>query len=140
MQKLWYGNRQESSIAEVKGRKDKMRFHRYHVTVQSDHGSFTFAVVGSSKESAARQVMAAEHCPLRAIRKIVDKGSILQQRLRRNPYRKSLREFLREHREELDEAIQRVAPGAPRNDYERELWIHNDEGLYRWARSEGVRL
>jgi hypothetical protein len=59
---------------------------------------------------------------------------------RQNPYRISLREFLREHREELDEAIQRVAPGAPRNDYEREMWVRNDEGLYNWARSEGVRL
>lgn len=26
------------------------------------------------------------------------------------------------------------------NDEERRLWILNDEGLYSWARSEGVRI
>jgi hypothetical protein len=63
-----------------------------------------------------------------------------KRRVRANPGRKSLREFIREHRQELDELIQRAAPGAPRSDGEREMWVRNDEGLYRWARSEGVRL
>lgn len=54
--------------------------------------------------------------------------------------RKTLRQFIREHRVVLDSHIQRVAPGSPKNDHERELWIKNDEGLYLWARSEGVRL
>ena len=62
----------------------------------------------------------------------------------------TLREFIREHREELDECIARrmSVPGATvqvddlqyRNDEERRLWILNDEGLYNWARSEGVRI
>jgi hypothetical protein len=52
----------------------------------------------------------------------------------------TLRQFIKEHRQELDDCIQRAAPGAPKNDDERRLWILNDEGLYHWARSEGVRI
>ena len=61
----------------------------------------------------------------------------------------TLRQFIREHRAELDACINR-AMGCERkhdagiihkrNDEERRLWILNDEGLYRWARSEGVRI
>ena len=43
-------------------------------------------------------------------------------------------------KEAIDEAIQRVAPGAPKNNDERRLWILNDEGLYNWARAEGVKI
>ena len=55
----------------------------------------------------------------------------------------TLRAFIREHRTELDEAIahaigQETNPRA--NDEERRLWIMNDEGLYHWARQEGVKL
>jgi hypothetical protein len=32
------------------------------------------------------------------------------------------------------------APDKALNNEERRLWILNDEGLYRWARSEGVRI
>ena len=52
----------------------------------------------------------------------------------------SLRQFIKEHREELDELIQNASPGAPKNDSEREMWILNDEGLYHWARSSGVNI
>jgi hypothetical protein len=54
----------------------------------------------------------------------------------------SLREFIREHRADIDQAIRRVVrhPGFTINDAERRQWILNDEGLYRWARSEGVRI
>ena len=31
-------------------------------------------------------------------------------------------------------------PPPTRNDDERRDWILNDEGLYNWARSEGVRI
>lgn len=51
-----------------------------------------------------------------------------------------LRDFIKENREELDRCIQRVCPGASKNDEERRQWIYNDEGLYRWARSCGVRI
>ena len=43
----------------------------------------------------------------------------------------------------MDAAIAR-AIGQDRNpranDEERRMWILNDEGLYLWARSEGVRI
>lgn len=55
--------------------------------------------------------------------------------------RKSFREFIREHREELDRCILRVCPNATYfNDEERRQWVLNDEGLYQWARSEGVNI
>lgn len=52
----------------------------------------------------------------------------------------TLKQFIRDNRDELDEAIQRVVPGAAKNDEERRQWVLNDEGLYNWARSEGVRI
>ena len=54
----------------------------------------------------------------------------------------TLKQFIREHREELDQCIARALGREknPRpNDEERRLRILNDEGLYRWARAEGVR-
>jgi hypothetical protein len=52
----------------------------------------------------------------------------------------TLKNFIRANKEELDECIRRVCPNCRLNDNERRLWILNDEGLYRWARSEGVRI
>jgi len=49
---------------------------------------------------------------------------------------KTLKQFIREHRAEIDEIIQ----SPYKNDGERENWILNDEGLYSWAKSEGVRI
>jgi len=43
----------------------------------------------------------------------------------------------------LDDCIARAIKQDknPRaNDDERRLWVLNDEGLYNWARSEGVRI
>jgi len=50
--------------------------------------------------------------------------------------RKTLKEFIKEHREEIDELTQ----SPYKNDEERRLWILNDIGLYGWAKSEGVKL
>ena len=54
----------------------------------------------------------------------------------------TLKEFIKENRQELDKCIERALgqPSPRKNDEERRLWILNDEGLYRWARSEGVRI
>jgi hypothetical protein len=55
----------------------------------------------------------------------------------------TLKQFIKEHRAAIDECIARALklPKNPNpNDNERRLWILNDEGLYRWARSEGVRI
>ena len=53
----------------------------------------------------------------------------------KNP-RKTLAEFIKEHREEIDE----MTKSDIHNDSERRMWILNDEGLYNWAKSEGVRI
>lgn len=53
----------------------------------------------------------------------------------------TLRAFLRDNRAELDAAITRACPNIGKlNEEERRLWVLNDEGLYRWARSSGVRI
>lgn len=72
----------------------------------------------------------------------------------------TLQQFIKENRAELDAAIKHAIGRVPRaatcycpksgtdhyhepdplNDKERRLWILNDEGLYRWARSEGVQI
>ena len=52
----------------------------------------------------------------------------------------TLREFIKTNRSELHSCVDRVVPNHKRNDDELKMWILNDEGLYRWARSEGVRI
>jgi hypothetical protein len=55
----------------------------------------------------------------------------------------TLKQFLKENRAELDACIARALGKSknPRaNDDERRLWVLNDECLYRWARSEGVKI
>jgi len=55
----------------------------------------------------------------------------------------TLREFVRRHREELDQCIARALKREKNpypNDEERRQWVLNDEGLYQWARAEGVRV
>lgn len=53
---------------------------------------------------------------------------------------KSMRDFIRENRDEIDAAIKRACLNCPLNNEERREWIMNDEGLYNWARGEGVRI
>lgn len=64
------------------------------------------------------------------------------------------REFIRQNRSTIDAAINAVLyrhgdnggrgtipnPPPSRNDDERADWLANDEGLYSWARSEGVNV
>lgn len=54
----------------------------------------------------------------------------------------SKREFIRNNRKAIDEVIREVVanPDLKINDREREMWLLNDEGLYSWARQEGVRI
>ena len=53
----------------------------------------------------------------------------------------TIREFIRKNRAELDEAIKRQVPNIRHlDDDERYQWILNDEGLYNWARGEGVSI
>ena len=55
----------------------------------------------------------------------------------------TLATFIKENRVELDAAIARALREHTNplpNDAERRLWILNDEGLYNWARSAGVRI
>jgi len=50
--------------------------------------------------------------------------------------RKTLQEFIKEHRQEIDEATK----SPYKNDEERRQWILNDEGLYNWARRSRVKV
>ena len=54
----------------------------------------------------------------------------------------TMRNFIRQNRAEIDNAIHSVPgmEGYRLNDEEREGWIQNDEGLYNWARLEGVNV
>lgn len=64
--------------------------------------------------------------------------------------RTSLTAFVRNHRREIDEHINKARtrhdrPGFVRDplrltDDDRRTWILNDEDLYNWARSEGVKV
>ena len=56
----------------------------------------------------------------------------------------TLKQFIKDNRKELDKCIAWALGGEEnhryRNDEERRLWMLNDEGLYRWARMEGVKI
>lgn len=54
----------------------------------------------------------------------------------------TLKNFIKENRSEIDQVIRRAIddPSWRINDAERRLWVLNDEGLYSWARSEGVKI
>jgi hypothetical protein len=53
--------------------------------------------------------------------------------------KKPLRTWIKENREEIDKAIKKVS-NVSIDDEERRIWVLNDEGLYSWARSEGVNV
>lgn len=55
----------------------------------------------------------------------------------------SLSQFIKENRAELDKCIAKALgrdENPYKNDSERRLWVLNDYGLYRWAKSEGVKI
>ncbi len=52
-----------------------------------------------------------------------------------------MRDFIRENREELETCIIRACPNIGKlTAADIADWIANDEGLYNWARSAGVRV
>jgi hypothetical protein len=54
-----------------------------------------------------------------------------------------IRQFVKEHRTELDEHIRLALKGnlwLRLNDSERVLWVLNDETLYNFARRCGVKI
>ena len=54
---------------------------------------------------------------------------------------KPIEDFINENRETIDAAILTACPNCTiDDDDEREKWILNDEGLYNWARAEGVKI
>ena len=55
--------------------------------------------------------------------------------------REQVRKFIRENRKEIDAHIRSICSNVGSlNDNDREQWISNDEGLYNWARSCGVKV
>ena len=52
----------------------------------------------------------------------------------------TLSTWIRKNKEALDAAIKSVVPECRIDNEERRLWVLNDEGLYNWARAEGVNI
>jgi hypothetical protein len=53
----------------------------------------------------------------------------------------TLREFIKRNRGEIDRIIHnRIGEDSTINNDDRREWILNEEGLYNWARSEGVKI
>lgn len=53
----------------------------------------------------------------------------------------SKREWMKRNRAELDREIRIACPNVgPLNDEDRWQWVENDEGLYLWAKGDGVSL
>jgi len=67
-------------------------------------------------------------------------NKIIQYTQKKDYGKSSIYEFIKNNRKEIDEAIKRAVPEARIDDDERRLWILNDEGLYNWAKSEGVNI
>lgn len=55
---------------------------------------------------------------------------------------KSLREWVKRNRAEIDRVVRSGGgmDGYKLNDKDRADWVANDEGLYNWARREGVEV
>lgn len=51
-----------------------------------------------------------------------------------------IEQFIENNRQELQEIIGQETLGFDIDNEEIELWILNDEGLYKWALSEGVEI
>lgn len=53
----------------------------------------------------------------------------------------TVRTFIKNNREEIDQVIKKALnTQAALNDTTRHLWILNEESLYLWAQSEGVKI
>ena len=52
----------------------------------------------------------------------------------------TLKEFIKRNRTEIDSLIRSNVPECNIDNDERELWILNDEWLYKWARRCGVYI
>lgn len=50
----------------------------------------------------------------------------------------TMRNLIRDNRDEIDNSVKNAYGQKPSNDSERHDWVINDEGLYLWARAEGV--
>ena len=55
--------------------------------------------------------------------------------------KESLSSFIKRNRVQIDQAIKGINKNnVAIDDAERRMWILNDEGLYNWAKSEGVNV
>ena len=53
----------------------------------------------------------------------------------------TFRKWISENRETIDATIKACCPNCTRfNDEERRSWVLNDEGLYLFARKDGVKI
>ena len=52
-----------------------------------------------------------------------------------------MNKFIRENEAQLKKMIKQKVPNAKQIDEaEMRLWVLNDEGIYNWARSQGVNI
>lgn len=49
----------------------------------------------------------------------------------------TLRNFVKENREEITKAVLAICSNCKVTLVDLEEWVQNDQGLYSWARSEG---
>ena len=54
----------------------------------------------------------------------------------------TMRQFIREYKDVIDNYVEEKVgkDSMIRTNHERELWINNDEQLYNFARSKGVKF
>ena len=54
----------------------------------------------------------------------------------------TMRQFIREYKDVIDNYVEEKfgKDSMIRTNHERELWINNDEQLYNFARSKGVKF
>ena len=51
-----------------------------------------------------------------------------------------MKQFIKDNRLEISQAIFKRVGYMKLNDNDRQEWVLNDENLYNWARSKGVRV
>ena len=60
--------------------------------------------------------------------------------LRESIQNMTIKQFIREHRKEIDSVVKEYYEQTILNDTARHEWVLSDRGLYEWAQQEGVNI